>query len=368
MSTASPERQLSTNQAQFDSSVKRPVRPVSFPPGLKLLDQLRYVLRVRKYSVRTEESYVGWVRQYILFHNKVHPRQLDGSAIATFIEHYSVNRQASSSTIRQAMSALVFFYAHVLAIDLPWIDNLVTPKKPVFVPTVLTPKEIGAIFSQLEKSYLLIAQILYGGGLRLNEALSLRIKDVDLERLEIVVRQAKGKKDRRTCLPAAMVQSLSAHIHQVRAVWAEDRRLNFPGVSLPDGLENKYPHYGKEWPWFWLFPARFLSTDPRSKIRRRHHVYHDSFARALKIASKNANIFKRVTSHTFRHSFATHLLESGHDIRTVQELLGHTDVSTTQIYTHVLNRGGNAVLSPAQSVITNCTEASFKSSHRHICV
>lgn len=179
---------------------------------------------MRKYSVRTEESYVGWVRQYILFHNKVHPRQLDGSAIATFIEHYSVNRQASSSTIRQAMSALVFFYAHVLAIDLPWIDNLATPKKPVFVPTVLTAKEI-------------------------------------------VVRQAKGKKDWRTCLPAAMVQSLSAHIHQVRAVWAEYRRLNFPGVSLPDGLENKYPHYGKEWPWFWLFPARFLSTDPRSKVR-----------------------------------------------------------------------------------------------------
>jgi integron integrase len=345
------QTQASDNYSIRRTQGGRALRTIAFPPDLKLLDRLRYVIRARQYSLRTEESYVAWVRRYILFHGKTHPSQLDGNAIAAFIEHESVSKLASSSTIRQAMSALVFFYSNVLAIDLPWIENLVTPKRSVFVPTVLTPTEISVLFDQLQKSYLLIAQILYGGGLRLNEALSLRIKDIDLDRLEIVVRQAKGKKDRRTCLPAAIVPPLGVHIQKVRALWQLDRQSNFAGVMLPLGLENKYPHYGKEWPWFWLFPARLLSLDPRSKIRRRHHIYDDSFTRALKQASIRAAIAKRVTSHTFRHSFATHLLESGHDIRTVQELLGHSDVSTTQIYTHVLNRGGNGVLSPAQSIM-----------------
>jgi integron integrase len=340
---------LSQTQTSDDLSMSRTqsgrsLRAIVFPPELKLLDRLRYVIRMRQYSLRTEESYVSWVRRYILFHGKTHPSQLGGSAIAAFIEHESISKLASSSTIRQAMSALVFFYSNVLAIELPWIENLVTPKRPVFVPTVLTPSEISLLFDQLEKSYLLIAQILYGGGLRLNEALSLRIKDVDLDRLEVIVRQAKGKKDRRTCLPAAIVPRLAAHIQKVRALWQTDRQENFFGVMLPPSLENKFPHYGKEWP-------RLLSVDPRSKIKRRHHIYDDSFTRALKQASIRAAIAKRVTSHTFRHSFATHLLESGYDIRTVQELLGHSDVSTTQIYTHVLNRGGSAVLSPAQSIM-----------------
>jgi integron integrase len=276
-------RKPSNNPSIRRTDGGRVLRAIAFPPALKLLDRLRYAIRARQYSLRTEETYVAWVRRYILFHGKTHPSLLDGNAIAAFIEHQSVSKLASSSTIRQAMSALVFFYSNVLAIDLPWIENLVTPKRPIFVPTVLTPAEISLLFDHLQKSYLLVAQILYGGGLRLNEALSLRIKDIDLDRLEITVRQAKGKKDRRTCLPAAIVAPLSAHIEKVRDLWQQDRQANFAGVMLPAGLEHKYPHYGKEWPWFWLFPARFLSIDPRSKIRRRHHIYDDSFTRALKL-------------------------------------------------------------------------------------
>jgi integron integrase len=323
------------------------VAPVTrFPPGLKLLDQLRYAVRARHFSLRTEDTYVFWVRRYILFHGKQHPGSLQPDAVRAFVNNLSVDQQLSASTVKQALSALVFFHSHVLQHDLPWIDGLVSPKASRYVPVVLTPQELVAVFAKLEGTWSLIARLLYGSGMRLNECLGLRLKDLDLNRLEVVVRQGKGKKDRQTCIPASLVPELTEQIRKVRVVWEADRNSHLAGVILPGSLERKYPNAGKEWPWFWVFPSQRPALDPRSGIWRRHHVFDQSFARALKIAASAAGIQKRVTSHCFRHSFATHLIENGYDIRTVQELLGHADVSTTQIYTHVLNRGGRGVRSP----------------------
>jgi integron integrase len=328
----------------------RATRVFSFPDDMKLLDRLRFAVRARHYSLRTENVYVFWVRHFIIFHGKKHPADLPPEAIKEFINHQSVNAESSASTVRQALSALIFFYAQVLRIELPWIEGLVTPKKPFFRPTVMTPIEVSKVIRELEGTWALIAQVLYGSGLRLNEGLSLRVKDVDLERLELVVRQAKGKKDRVTCLPLSLVQPLRIHLKRVKTLWEEDRELKRSGVLLPSGLERKLRGAGEEWPWYWVFPSKRLSKDPRSEVWRRHHVFDQTFARILKRAVFKSNINKRVTSHTFRHSFATHLIENGYDIRTVQELLGHSDVSTTQIYTHVLNRGGLGVKSPADAI------------------
>lgn len=239
-----------------------------------------------------------------------------------------------------------FLYSQVVGKELPWIEGLTAPKKPTRQPVVLTPKEIAKIFSQMQGTMRLIAELMYGTGMRLNECLSIRIKDLDLARREVLVRQAKGKKDRVTCLPDQMVGPLETHLVRIRELWTFDREEGLPGVYLPNALSRKYPTAGSEWAWFWVFPSRNLALDPRSGVRRRHHLYDQAFARALKRATLDAEIAKPVTSHTLRHSFATHLIESGYDIRTVQELLGHSDVSTTQIYTHVLNRGCRGVLSP----------------------
>jgi integron integrase len=321
-----------------------------FPTGMRVLDRLRFALRARHYSHRTEEVYVFWVRRYILFHGKQHPENLPPESVREFINYQSVVGKCAASTVRQALSALVFFHAQVLQRELPWIEGLVTPKKPLRQPVVLSQNEVSAILARLEGSWQIIAQLLYGSGLRLNEALSLRVKDLDLDRLELTIRQGKGKKDRVTCLSAPLVPTLQAHLTLVKAVWQHDRVNDRAGVYLPEALSRKYPTAGREWPWFFVFPSRRLLVDPRSKVRRRHHVLDQSFARALHLALKASGVAKRVTSLSFRHSFATHLLEAGYDIRTVQELLGHSDVKTTQIYTHVLNRGGLVVKSPLEGI------------------
>jgi integron integrase len=322
-------------------------RTVDFPAGMKILDQLRYAIRARQYSFKTEEAYVFWVRRFILFHDKEHPSNLTGENVATFINHQSVYGKASPSTVRQAMSALVFFYAQVLRQDLPWIEGLVSPKKPYLQPVVMTPYEVARVISHMDGTWALIARLLYGSGMRLNEGLSLRVKDLDLERLEITVRQGKGKKDRPTCLPASLVLPLTEHLARIRILWERDTLSKRPGVYLPHNLEKKFPNGGREWAWYWVFPSQKSALDPRTGLKRRHHVFDQSFGRALHLAVKASGISKKITAHTFRHSFATHLIENGYDIRTVQELLGHSDVSTTQIYTHVLNKGALGVKSPA---------------------
>jgi integron integrase len=334
-------------QAQAIQRSKRATAPIIIPSDLKLLDQLAYVCRARHYSYRTEEAYIFWVRKFILFHDKQHPSKLSGPHVQTFIQHLSVDKQCSSSTVRQAMSAIVFFYREVLKIDLPWIDGLITPKRPTYIPVVFSQREVQELLNALEGTWRLIAQILYGAGLRINEALELRIKDIDFDRQALTIRQAKGAKDRYTCLPVSLIEPLKQHIEKIKAVWLNDINNQQEGVFIPAALERKYKGAGKEWLWFWVFPSRQLSIDPRSGIRRRHHVYDQNFSRALKLAARDAGVNKRATSHAFRHSFATHMIEAGYDIRTVQELLGHRDVSTTQIYTHVLNKNKHAVISPA---------------------
>jgi integron integrase len=324
----------------------RAAAPVAVPANLKLLDQLRYVCRAKHYSLRTEDAYAMWLRKYIYFHDKQHPSGLNGTHVQAFIQYLSVDKECSASTVRQALSAIIFFYREVLKLELPWIDGLATPKRPTYVPVVFSQREVQEIFNALEGTWRLIAQVLYGGGLRLNEALQLRIKDIDFDRQALTIRQAKGAKDRYTCLPLSLIEPLKTHMAKVKQVWTADVSNQQPGVFIPPALERKLKSAGKEWAWFWVFPSKQLSVDPRSGVLRRHHVYDQSFSRALKLAAHDAGVHKRAISHAFRHSFATHMLEAGYDIRTVQELLGHRDVSTTQIYTHVLNRGRNAVISP----------------------
>jgi integron integrase len=333
-------------RARRSSAAERWPVPPQFPADMRLLDRLRYAIRARQYSYKTELAYVMWARDFIRFNDRRHPAELGPEEIRRYVDHLSVQRNCAASTFRQALSALVFLYSQVIGKELPWIEGLRTPKKPVRQPVVLTPGEITRVFAQMEGTLALIAELMYGTGMRLNECLSIRVKDLDLERREAIVRQGKGKKDRVTCLPDQLVEPLRAHLLRIRELWGYDQSLRMPGVYLPDALERKYPNAPKEWGWFWVFPSRKLALDPRSGIRRRHHLYEQSFSRALKRATFAAKIAKPVTSHALRHSFATHLIENGYDIRTVQELLGHSDVSTTQIYTHVLNRGGRGVRSP----------------------
>ncbi len=321
-------------------------RAISFPNDMRFLDRVRFAVKSRQFSYKTELAYVAWTRQFILFNDRVHPDQLGADAIRCFLNHLSVDRDCAASTVRQALSALLFTYSNVVGVEIPWIEGLVTPQKPVRLPVVLSRSELDAIFQQMNDVYLLIAQLLYGTGMRLNEGLSLRIKDIDFNRLEIVIRQAKGKKDRVTCLPKQLQLPLQEQVTRIRQVWENDRANDYPGVYLPNALAKKYPNAGKEWAWFWVFPSRKLATDPRSGVVRRHYLFDQTFSRQFKSAVSQSGISKFATSHSLRHSFATHLLENGYDIRTVQELLGHSDVRTTQIYTHVLNRGGLAVRSP----------------------
>ena len=316
----------------------------------KLLDQLREQIRVRHYSIRTEDVYVKWVRDYVRFHGLRHPAEMGAAEVEQFLSHLAVRRQVSASTQNQALSALLFLYKHVLRIELPWLDDVVRAKRPERLPVVLTREETQRLLALLEGEVALVAGLLYGAGLRLMEAVRLRVKDVDFARREILVRDGKGMKDRVTLLPQAVVAPLQLHLEQVAALHRSDLAAGFGEVYLPFALARKYPRAAAEWGWQYVFPAARLSVDPRSAVRRRHHLDEKKVQRAFKLAVRQAGLIKPVTPHTLRHCFATHLLESGQDIRTVQELLGHADVKTTQIYTHVLNRGGLGVLSPLDRI------------------
>lgn len=312
----------------------------------KLLEQVAARLRTLHYSIRTERAYVDWIKRYILFHDKRHPRDMGAPEVEAFLTNLAVERSVSASTQNQAKSALLFLYKEVLESDLPWLENVTQAKVPKRLPVVLTREETQAVLVRLEGTTGLIAGLLYGGGLRLMECLRLRVKDVDFSRKEILVREGKGFKDRVTMLPDALVASLKQHLERVRTLHEEDLSKEYGAVYMPYALDKKYPNAGKEWGWQYVFPARGLSVDPRSGAVRRHHVDEKSVQRAIKRAVADAGIVKLATPHTLRHSFATHLLQGGYDIRTVQELLGHSDVSTTMIYTHVLNKGGRGVTSP----------------------
>jgi integron integrase len=311
------------------------------PHKPKLLDQVKARIRFKHYSLRTEEAYLGWIRRFILFSGKRHPLQLGPVEIEAFLTHLAVAGQVAASTQNQALSALVFLYHEVLGQPFGSLDGLLRVRRPAKLPVVLSRAEVAAVLAQLPASSVrLMAQLLYGSGLRLLECLRLRVKDVDFTRRLLVVRDGKGGKDRVTLLPETVHQPLRLHLARVRALHDEDLARGFGRVYLPFALERKYPRAALEWPWQYVFPAAGRSVDPRTKAERRHHVGELVLQRAVKAAVRRTGIAKAATPHTLRHSFATHLLEDGYDIRTVQELLGHKDVSTTMIYTHVLNRPG----------------------------
>ncbi|MDE1965440.1 MAG: integron integrase [Xanthomonadaceae bacterium] len=295
---------------------------------------------------RSEEVYVGWVRRFILANGKRHPRDLGASDIERFLTGLAVHGRVSASTQNQALSALLFLYKQVLGLELPWLDGMERAKRPQRVPTVLTRAETQALLGELRGVHWLMGSLLYGTGMRLMECVRLRVKDVDFERHEIVVRQGKGAKDRRTMLPLMLVDPLRTQLAEARRVHERDLASGFGRVWLPDALDRKFRGAAADWGWQYVFPASARSIDPRDGVERRHHVDESSLQRAIKRARDRAGIAKPATCHTLRHSFATHLLEAGQDIRTIQELLGHKDVATTQIYTHVLNRGGMGVVSP----------------------
>jgi integron integrase len=312
-----------------------------------LLAQVRERIRLMHYSLRTETAYVGWIKRYIHFHGKRHPAEMGKAEAEAFLTSLAVDRNVSAATQNQALSALLFLYREVLGAELPWLDDVTRAKKPARLPTVLSREETAALLAQIgEGEVQLIVHLLYGSGMRLLECLRLRVKDVDLARREIVVRDGKGGKDRVTMIPARLVEALRAQLTVRRALHDADLLAGRGEVWLPDALAAKYPGAARSFGWQYVFPAAGFSRDPRSGAVRRHHVDEKRIQRAVRAASLRAGLVKPVSPHTLRHSFATHLLESGYDIRTVQELLGHSDVSTTMIYTHVLNRGGRGVVSP----------------------
>lgn len=321
------------------------------PP--KLLDRVRTALRVRHHALRTEQAYIGWIRRYILYHRTPHPDErlrhpdeMGTVEVVEFLSHLAVDRQVTASTQNQALSALVFLYREVLGRELEGLNSAVRARAPRRLPVVLTRDEVRAVLSHLSGEHALIAALLYGSGLRLRECLTLRVKDLDPARRQLTVREGKGNRDRATLFPNSLEEPLALHLARVRDVFERDRQSGHPGVALPHALARKYPRAGVEWGWHWVFPAAKLSRDPRSTIVRRHHRTEVGPQRAVRRAAAQAHLTKRVSPHTFRHSFATHLLEDGSDIRTVQALLGHRDVRTTMIYTHVLDRGPLGVQSP----------------------
>ena len=312
----------------------------------KLLDRVRERIRYKHYSLRTEESYVQWIRRFVIFHGKRHPSEMGAPEVEAFLTSLAVEGNVAASTQNQARSALLFLYKEVLGSELPWLNNVEQAKKPRRLPVVLTEDEVRSVLGSLDGVAWLAAALLYGSGLRLMECMRLRIQDIDFKRREILVRDGKGFKDRVTMLPAKVASPLQQHLEKVKALHATDLAEGFGEVYLPYALERKYPNAGKSWGWQYVFPAGKRSLDPRSGKTRRHHLDEQAIQRAVKQAVRNTSIVKAATPHTLRHSFATHLLQNGQDIRTVQELLGHEDVQTTMIYTHVLNRGGRGVTSP----------------------
>ncbi len=318
------------------------------PP--RLLDQVRELLRIRHYSIRTEQAYLQWIRRFILFHHKRHPRDMGAPEVTAFLSHLAIKRNVAASTQNQALNAILFLYRDVLKITLPWLDDVQRAKKPQRLPVVLTRDEVRGVLAQMQGTPWLMAALIYGGGLRLLECLRLRIKDVDFHYRQLLIRDAKGQKDRVTLLPQTLVDPLQSHLARVRTLHEGDLREGYGCVYLPFALAEKYPAAEREWGWQYVFPSKRRSIDPRSGAERRHHAPEDALQRAVKQAIRKSNIVKLASVHTLRHSFATHLLESGYDIRTVQELLGHADVKTTMIYTHVLNRGGRGVVSPVDGL------------------
>ena len=323
--------------------------PATEAPALarpRLLDELRARTRRLGLSIRTEEAYAGWVRRFILANDKRHPRDMGVREVEAFLSLLATRGRVAASTQNQALAALLFLYREVLGQDLPWMENIRRAKRPERLPTVLTRDEVAAVLAQMSGVTWLMAGLLYGSGLRLMECVRLRVQDVDFSRREITVRQGKGGKDRRTMLPGLMIDALQGQYAEARRLHERDLAAGFGEVWLPHALDRKYLHAAREWAWQYVFPASIRSIDPRSGGERRHHLDETVLQRAVKNAVRRTGIAKPATCHTLRHSFATHQLEAGQDIRTVQELLGHADVSTTQIYTHVLNRGGNGVVSP----------------------
>ena len=314
-----------------------------------LLRQVRNVLRTLHYSYRTEQQYIHWIRRYVRWSGMRHPRDLGSAELEAFLTHLAVDRHVSASTQNQALAALLFLYQKVLGMELPWLQDIVRARRPERLPTVLSRDEVRAVIGRLGGEYRLVASLLYGCGFRLRECLSLRIKDVDFEYRQVVIRDAKGARDRVTILPDSLVDPLRTHLVQVRERHGRAMSDGYGGVELPEALERKYPNAPYEWGWQYVFPAASPSRDPRSGAWRRHHLYPDTVQRHVRAAVRAAGIVRPASCHTFRHCFATHLLERGYDIRTVQELLGHRDVKTTQIYTHVMRKGANAVQSPLDS-------------------
>ncbi|MDI6748272.1 MAG: integron integrase [Rhodocyclaceae bacterium] len=307
---------------------------------------MRARIRVKHYSIRTETQYVQWVKRYIYFHDKRHPRDLGAPEVEAFLTDLAVVGKVAASTQNQALAALLFLYREVLGIELPWLNDVTRAKPSRRLPVVLTQAEVRAVLGRMDGVYGLMGRLLYGTGMRLMECVRLRVKDVDFGRNEILIREGKGGKDRVTMLPAALAQPLVEHLQRRRLIYDDDVAAGLAAVWLPDALARKYPNAATEWGWQYVFCSGSHSTDPRGGQVRRHHVDEKLLQRAMKKAVTAAHLAKPATPHTLRHSFATHLLESGQDIRTVQELLGHADVSTTMIYTHVLNKGGHGVISP----------------------
>jgi integron integrase len=340
-------------------STNKTRKPGTRPPlkSVRVLDRLRERIRYLHYSIRTEEAYVYWVRYYIRWHGLRHPEAMGRNEVEAFLSWLANDRRISASTHRQALSALLFLYKEVLDTELPWLAEIGRPAERQRVPVVLSSEEIGRLLAILDGEVALVCRLLYGTGMRLMEALRLRVKDLDFDRRAIVVREGKGAKDRIVMLPDSLARPLHEQLARSRALWSTDRAGKHPGVEMPHALARKYPRAAESWTWHWVFPAANLSVDPRSGIRRRHHLYEQRVQRGLKRAVERAGIAKLVSVHTLRHSFATHLLQSGYDIRTVQELLGHADVSTTMIYTHVLNRGGKGVRSPLDTATTATIDA-----------
>lgn len=338
--------------ARTDHSPSSPTvaRRPSEPP--RLLACLRERIRYLHYSLRTEQAYVYWARTFVRYHGMRHPRDMGQAEVELFLAHLANERHVSVSTHKQALCAILFLYREVLGQELPWMQNLGRPKSRIRVPVVLSREEVARLLSAIDGTSGLIARTLYGTGMRLMECLRLRTKDVDFDRSVIVVREGKGGKDRLVMLPETLREPLKRQLADVRRTWERDRAGKIPGVELPDALAMKYPRAPESWTWFWCWPAAALSTDPRSGVRRRHHLYQETIDRAIGRGAALARIDKRVTAHVLRHSFATHLLESGVDIRRVQELLGHSDVSTTMIYTHVLKAGAAGTPSPLDGLCT----------------
>lgn len=326
-----------------------PVAPSASAPR-RLLDAVRERVRYLHYSIRTEDAYVHWVRAFVRFHRLRHPRQMGGPEVEAFLSWLSNERGVAVSTHRQALSALLFLYQQVLGQQLPWMQSIDRPHRKPRLPVVLSPAEVAAVLAGLDGTHGVLARLLYGTGMRIAEALQLRVKDVEFDRQAIIVRSGKGAKDRVVMLPASLAAALRGQMQRARVLWEADARAGRGGVQMPDALERKYPRAGSSWAWFWVFPQATHSVCPRSGVERRHHLFDQTFQRDFKRAVRAAGIVRPATPHTLRHSFATHLLQSGTDIRTVQELLGHSDVSTTMIYTHVLKVAAGGTRSPLDAL------------------